>query len=265
MWSWLAWVAGTFVLATVVAYGFLRLRSRRIGPLFGPRARYWAVIIIMITAVVSTGLGIALAALIHGVAAVSIGAVLPATLWFANIPPRRDLEMRPRTLTALPTLPFSRLYDRMGDDMQAWCDVRLQAASAKPQWIADAANYYYDQTRAAVLKDGRAAADLRRWRDSITHKINIVRLISLDPPPARLRAALQTDPSTQRGRVYLDDDPQRLARRLEAEALNELNLFLAYVYRLGYDKLLIYPFRSAASRVLPTPSARKAEPTVPDL
>ncbi len=260
MLSWLPWVAGTFVLSILVASRLLRLRCRGIGPPFGPRAKYWAISIIVVVAAFSTGLGIALAAVIHGVEAVLIGPVLSGGLWFAKIPPQRDLDMRPRTLTALPTLPFSRLYEEIGEDMQAWCDTRVQAASAKPQYIADAVSYYYIQVEKAGLTDGRALASLRRWRDSIAHKIAIVRLISLDATPARLRASLQADPSTQRISKYRDDDPPQLARRLETEALNELHLFLAYVYRLGYHNLLIYPFRPAAFR----PSARSAEQTARD-
>jgi hypothetical protein len=260
MLSWLPWVAGTFVLSLVVASGFLRLRCRGIGPPFGPRARSWAISIIMIVAASSTGLGIAVAAAVHAIEAVLIGAVLSGGLWFAKIPPRRDLDMLPRTLTTLPTLPFSLLYDRMGDDMQAWCDIRVEAARARPQYIADAVSYYYDQVvkKNGLADPGRVAA-LGRWRDSITQKVAIVRLISLDATPARLRSALRADPSTHGIDVYADDPPL-LARRLETEALNELHLFLAYVYRLGYHKLLIYPFRPAAFRASP----RRAEQTARD-
>ena len=88
-----------------------------------------------------------------------------------------------------------------------------------------------------------------------------MRLISLDTTPARLRDSLQTHPSTQHIRKYADDDLPRLARRLETEALNELHLFLAYVYRLGHHRLLIYPFRPSAHRA-PGP-ARRADGTGP--
>ena len=54
---------------------------------------------------------------------------------------------------------------------------------------------------------------------------------------------------------------ERLASRLEVEALNELHLFLAYVYRLGYQNLLIYPFRPSTQRV----RVQRAEPTAPEL
>ncbi len=120
--------------------------------------------------------------------------------------------------------------------------------------------YYHDQV-AGRLRDERALAALNGWRELITHQISIVRLINLDADPARLRAALQLHPSTQNSRKYSDNDPPRLARRLETEALNELRLFLDYLYRLGHHKLLIYPFRPTAEQI----RALRAEPTSPDL
>jgi hypothetical protein len=158
------------------------------------------------------------------------------------------------------TVPFSHLYDRMGDDMQDWCDVRVRAASVKPQWIADAVVYYHNQM-VGRLRDAKACADLDGWQTSIMHKIRIERLIDQDYAPNRLRAELRTHPSTQHVRAYNDDDLMRLARRLESEALNELHLFLAYAYRLGYQKMLIYPFRPSplATRV------HRAEPTPREL
>jgi hypothetical protein len=213
------------------------------------------------TAIVSTGLGLALAVVSHLTEAVYISLVVPSLLLLAKLPPRGDRLSSGRTFSiGVLTVPFSRLYDAMGDDMQDWCDIRLRAASAKPQWIADAVTYYYDQVRGG-LKDGRAVADLGRWQESITHKIGIMRLISLDTTPARLRASLQMHPSTEHIRKDADDDLPRLARRLESDALNELNLFLAYVYRLGYRKLLPHPYRPTAHRA----PARRTEPTAPDL
>jgi hypothetical protein len=57
-----------------------------------------------------------------------------------------------------------------------------------------------------------------------------------------------------------------LARRLESDALNELNLFLAYAYRLGYHNMLIYPWRSGANRPepQPPPQAQPAQSVTPD-
>jgi hypothetical protein len=88
------------------------------------------------------------------------------------------------------------------------------------------------------------------------HKIGIVRLINLETTPARLRDSLQKHPSTQTLRRYADNDLPRLSRRLESDATNELDLFLAKVYRLGHHKLLIYPFRPSVHR-----SHRASSPT----
>ena len=259
--NWVAGVAGTFALSLIVAYGFLLLRCRGVGHPFGPRGRFWAFYIVVATAIVSTGIGLLIATASHHMPTAYAGIIVPCGLWFSKLPPQGDRLSSGRTLPAVVlTLPFSRLYDRMGDDMQDWCDTRLRAASAKPQWIADAVTYYYDQVQGG-LKDGQARADLGRWQNSITHKIGIVRLISLDTTPARLWEALQMHPSTQHIRKYTDDDLPRLASRLESDALSELHLFLAYVYRLGHHKLLIYPFRPSAQRA----PARRAEPTAPDL
>src|SRR5580704_8586956 len=196
--SWVIGVAGTFVLSLIVAYGFLRRRCRGIGPPFGPRARYWAWFLVTATASLSTIVGVLLLAPSRVPA--YIGILVPGGLWLGKLPPQRDRDVLPRTWPALLTLPFSRLYDRMGDDMQEWCDTRIEAARPRPQWIAAAAQYYWHQM--GRVTDRRARADLDRWRDSITHKIALVKLIDLDPGPGRLRVSLQLHPSTQHARKY---------------------------------------------------------------
>jgi hypothetical protein len=250
---------GTFALSLILAYTFLRIRCRGIGPPFGRRARYWALFIVGGTAAVSTAIGMLIVAASSHSGAALVGVIVPVGLRLSKLPPQRDGDMRPRTMANLLTLPFSRLYDRMGDDMQDWCDARIEAARPNPRWIGDAAQYYWNQMRRVANPQDRDNLD--RWRESIVHKISIVRLIDLDASPTRLRASLQLHPSTQHVRKYSDDDLLRLARRLESDALNELNLFLAYAYRLGYHKMLVYPFRAGAHR----PSqAQPAQPVSPD-
>jgi hypothetical protein len=251
MLGWVVGGVGTFAVSLVFACLFLQIRCRGIGPPFGPRARPWAVFIVAATAIVSTGLGLAILAASHQAPAAYVGIIVPGGLWLTSISPPRH-RLRGPWLTR----PLSNLYDGMGEDMQAWCDIRRQAAAAEPQWISDAAKYYYDQVKGR-LKDRRAEERLCDWRDSIVHKISIVRLIHLDTTQSRLQESLQKHSSTQNVRRYADDDLPWLARRLENDALNELNLFLACVYRLGYHKLLIYPFRPSVHR---KPRATTYEP-----
>ena len=233
---------GTFAVSLVFACMFLQMRCRRVGPPFGRHARPWAVFIVLITALVSTGFGLLILAASHEAPAALAGVVVPGGLWLTNVSAPRD-RLRAGWLSR----PLSNLYDAMGEDAQAWCDIRHRAATEEPQWISSAASYYYDQVKGRI-KDRLALEELCDWRDSIVHKIGIVRLINLDTTPARLQDSMQQHPSTQNLRRYAAADPLRLARRLESDAANELDLFLASVYRLGYHKLLIYPFRPSVHR-----------------
>jgi hypothetical protein len=244
-------VAVTIVISLVSAYGFLILRCRGTGNPFGHRARWWAMGIIVLTAVVATGVGVVvIAAGDHAVAA-AVGLVLPSGLWLGKAVGQYGGRV-PAGVIALVLFPLRRLDDAMGDDMQEWCDTRLRAASRTPQYVSDAAEYYYNQVRGQV-RDNRVRNQLVRWRDSIRHKIGIVRLIDLEAGPTRVAEALHYHPDTADPRRYPADNPSRLRRRLMAEAENELYLFLACVYRLGFHSLLIYPFRPE-----PGPRVRRA-------
>ena len=90
--SWVAGVVGTFALSLILAYGFLRLRCRRIGPPFGPRSWPWALLIVVATAVVSTAVGLLLVAASRHLPVAYLGAVVPGGLWFSNLPPQRDRD-----------------------------------------------------------------------------------------------------------------------------------------------------------------------------
>jgi hypothetical protein len=245
--GWFA-VAGTFLLSMVSAYAFLWLRCRRTGPPFGRRAKWWATTVIVLTAIASTGIGVA-AVVVSDHGAVFLGLVIPSGLLLGQVSAdqgRRRSRAWLRALAAGLTFPLRRLYERMGDDLQDWCDTRLEAASRTPQQVGEAVQYYYKQV-AARLRNKQALEQLNRWRESIEHKTGIIQLINLDTTPARLHAQLQWHPSTQDFGKYAPDDLPQLAERLETEAQNELYLLLAYVYRLGFHKLLIYPIRPSAS------------------
>lgn len=244
--SWVVAVAGTFALSMVSAYIFLRLRCRRAGHPFGPRAKWWAAGIVVITATVSTGLGVAWVAASHHIRAVYAGLLLPSGLWLGESLSRRshqrDSQM-PRRLFACLTLPLRRLNDRMVEDLQDWCEVRAKVVWQRPRQMSEAVQYYYNQVTGR-LKDVQALQQLDYWRQSIAHKTKIVLLIDRRADPDEIRDALQSHPDTENMRKYDADDLKNLARRLEADAGNEMLLFLASLYRHGYRKLLIYPART---------------------
>lgn len=245
MLSWVGGVVGTFALSLLLAHWFLRLRCRKIGPPFGPKARVWAIAIMVGTAVISTGVGLLIVAASRDAHDAFAGLVVPFGLGLSRLPPG---ELVPRTLGARLALPFSRLYDRMGDDMRAWCKTRLDAACVQAQYTADAATYYLQQVGPSLPPDSPAGKPLQTWHDSIQHKITIYRLITLDTTPARLQDAMARHESTRDIGPCTPDELATLARRMRSDAENELSLFLAYLYRHGHHKLLIYPFRPTVHR-----------------
>src|ERR1700722_8810697 len=112
--DWVAGVVGTFVLSLVLAYGFLRLRCRGIGPPFGPRARFWAYLIVVGTATASTGVGLLIVAASHHIPAAYVGIVVPSGLWLSKLPPGGDRLSSGRMFSiGVLTVPCGRLMGRV--------------------------------------------------------------------------------------------------------------------------------------------------------
>lgn len=168
------------------------------GPAHPRYSRPWAITVVVITAAISTVLGVAVVAASHHVRAAYIGLVVPSVLWLGKVSAqraRRRGHLIPGQLADYVMLPLRRLDDGIGDDLQDWCDARSRAVSGRPQQVADAAQYYYRQV-AGRLKDDRDREQLYCWRESIRHKIEMVQMIGRGEPVARVHAALQSHPST---------------------------------------------------------------------
>lgn len=242
--AWITGLAVTTVLSVVTAHVFLWLRCRGIGYPFGSRARWWSYSIIAITAVISGGLGLLAGAASGQVHVAYAGVVLPIGLLLGRASGDTGTRVgrAPGWLSHVLSFPLRRLNDRMGDDMHYWCGERHRAVADSPKWVADAAQYYCNQV-AGRIKDDRAELYLGRLRESIQHKIKVMRAIELGDSPARLRTALQSHPATANQHQFTVDDLNLLSRRLRTEAEHELDMLLAFIYRRGFHKLLIYPFR----------------------
>src|SRR5262245_2968021 len=114
--SWAAEAAGTFVISAVSAYVFLQLRCRGVGYPFGPRARWWAMTVVLITAIVATSVGMAAVAVSDHLRAVYIGVLVPSGLWLgkrsAQHRSQRGIRLL-RTLLTDVTAPLRCLDDSM--------------------------------------------------------------------------------------------------------------------------------------------------------
>src|ERR1700722_10487358 len=141
--SWVAEAAATFIISAVSAYVFLLLRCRGTGYPFGPSARWWAMTIILTTAVAATGFGIAAVAVSDHLRAIYIAVVVPSGLCLGKpSTTRRGTKLR-RGLLDFVSVPLERLNDCMGSDLQRWCDQRSAVAVASPELIYDLASHYY--------------------------------------------------------------------------------------------------------------------------
>ena len=240
--SWALEAAGTFAISAVSAYIFLRLRCRGIGYPFGPRARWWAILVVLITAIIATGLGVAIA-VTDRMRAVYVAVLVPSGLWLgkwssANSSRRRTKLMR--VLLAEVAAPLRRLDDSMGEDLHDWCDARSAPAGTSLKLVGDAAEHYYTQM-ASRVKDPQKRHDLDSRIGSIHHKVAMARMARRATVSAAvLRDCLRDHPSTGDTRKYNTDDRITLARRLESDAANEFHLLLAAIYRLGFRKMIAY-------------------------
>src|SRR5215469_9854731 len=202
--SWVVGVAVTLAVSLISACGFLLLRCRGAGHPFGPHSRPWAITVIVITAAISTVLGVAVVAASHHVRAAYIGLVVPSVLWLGKASAqrgRRPGSLVARQLAAYVMLPLRRLDDGIGEDLQDWCDARSRAVSGRPEQVADAAQYYYRQV-AGRLKTDRDRELLYCWRESIRHKSTVVQMIGRGDRAGQVRAALQSHPSTSNMGTY---------------------------------------------------------------
>jgi len=211
--------------------------------------------VVLVTAMVATGLGVAAVAVSDHLRAVYIGVLVPSGLWLgkqsASHGGRRGTAPL-RTLLAELTVLLRCLNDSMGHDMQHWCDVKSAAVATSPELIYDAAEHYYLQV-ANQVRDRQKHDDLDIRLLSIKHKAAIARRVRLGMTgTAVLQHDLQDHASTRENRKYAADDPVLLARRLESDAENELQLLLACIYQLGYRKVVTY------RGFKPTPAARRS-------
>src|SRR5258708_23558436 len=178
--GWVVSVAWTALLSVVSSWAFLVVRCRGLGRPFGPTSKWWVVAVVIITGAVATGLGVAVAATGHHLRAAYIGLIVPSGLWLGRVAEQRHSRLRDRwrpeaeMLIGWLTFFVRRMDDRIGDDLEVWCDARLRAACGSPAVLGHATIYYHDRIVARRPKGDRRHPALNRVQDSILHKVGSV-------------------------------------------------------------------------------------------
>jgi hypothetical protein len=242
--GWVTGVVLTGLLSIISAWGFLLARCRGDGRAFGPTSKWWAVAVVLTTGAAASVLGVAGAAAGHHVRAFYIGLAVPSALWLDKAAKQRSSReggsntLLPEALVVWLTFFVQRMDDRMGDDLQAWCDDRVRVASGNPLLLLEAARYYHGCIVVRFRRNDACRKDFDVAMESIRHKVEVIRLIDRGATEDRVNTELRKNPSTRplAGRYELG----YLESRLQDSAENDLAFMLAEAYRRGCDKLVIY-------------------------
>jgi hypothetical protein len=243
----------TFALACVSAIFFLLLRCHGKGTPFGQRSRMWAVLVIAVTGLLSTGVafvGLAVVQNLPGVF-VGLGAIGPSGLWLSEI--HRRGEDRRSLVRDLSTLWLSvllaRMHEGMAEDRIAWCEDHVDEG-----WTADeltsAARFYQ-----AYVRERLAPAERRRVRinaqvNAIEARLTAVQLIENGAARTKIMAVLQGSRATKEPRYARNvADLQRMADILRHDAERDLIRLLSAAYSAGLYRVPVFtPPRRIYSR-----------------
>jgi hypothetical protein len=234
----------TFALACASATFFLFLRCEGKGRLFGPSSRRWALSVIGVTSVVSTGAAFVVVTIVNHLpsAFVGVGVLAPSWLWVGQIRSRRDDERsRIRDMSTLwLTWLLARMHESLAEDRLTWCEQRVD-----PMWSTDelnrAARFYHEYLRERLSPDERRRGRIHAHLNAIEARLDVIHLIENSAGRTKVASALQGSRITKevRYRRYLDD-PSRLADILRHDAERDLVRLLGSAYSAGYYSMAAY-------------------------
>lgn len=254
-------VAPAFVVACASATFFLLKRCNGKGRPFGPRSRWWAVLVIVLTSLLSACGAVILAVLGRYVPAVimslGIGVAAPGGLCLGRI--REGIPERRNAYGAALTLwlgwLLARMNEGMAEDKLRWCE-RYIDASWQPDELIMAAHHYYKYLEEHLSDEDRKSYRIRSLLQDLEIRLDFVLLIDSDVPRSRVIAVIKASRVGKEARYqrYLDDLP-RLGSRFEHDARRYLERLVAASYLTSHYRLERY--LPAAPRLSPEP----AEPT----
>jgi hypothetical protein len=234
----------TFALACASAVLFLLLRCQGTGPPFGRNSRVWALLVITVTSLLSTGAAFAGFAIMNQLpgAFLGLGVIGPSGLWLSEIHNRR--EDRRSLLRDMSTLWLSRLLARlhegMAEDRIAWCERHVDE-----EWTADelsaAARFYQEYLRERMTPAERRRSRINAQVNAIEARLTAVQLIENGAARTKVVAALQGSRVTKDSRYTRNfGDPQRMADILHHDAERDLIRLLGSAYGIGLYRIPVY-------------------------
>lgn len=234
----------TFGLACASATFFLFLRCHDTGPPFARNSRPWALLVILVTSVVSTAAAFVGLALVHHMpsAFLGVGIVGPSGLWLSEI--RSQREERRSLLRDLSTLWLSRMlarhHEAMAEDRAAWCERHVNE-----DWSADelsaAAHFYQEYLRERMSPAERRRSRINAQVSAIEARLTTVQLIENGAVRNKVASALQGSRVTKEPRYSRNlNDLQRMADILHHDAERDLVRLIGLAYGAGLYRMPVF-------------------------
>jgi hypothetical protein len=240
----------TLALTCVSATFFLFVRCHGIGRPFGRNSRVWALLVIGVTSLLSTGAALVGAAVVAHLPTAFIGIFAPSGLWLSQVQNRR-IERR-SLVDDLSTLWLRRLLARlqegMADERNAWCEQRLDEAWSTSE-LSTAARRYRDYLHDRMPPEERSRRQVNAHVKAIEARLNVVQLIDNGSGRTKVSDALQGSRVTRIARYSSHlDDLGRMADILRHDAERDLIRLLCLAYSGRYYRLPAFsPLRAAGA------------------
>ena len=262
----------TFLLALTSAVFFLFLRCHGNGRPLGPNSRLWALLVVLVTSMVSTAaafVGVVLVARLP-FALTGLGVAGPSTLWLSEIHRRRDEQRGP--MRDVSTLWLTRLLARLGEgmaeDRMTWCEQRVDEA-----WTTDdlrmAAHFYQEYMRERMTGEERRRSRIFAQVNAIENRLTVVQLIENSAGRPKVIAALRGSRAIKDGRYKsYTEDLARMADILRHDAERDLVRLLGHAYGAGLYRMPVFAPPRRMHRPIGDPAAhpvtgvrRQTQPT----
>jgi hypothetical protein len=224
----------TFALSCVSATFFLVLRCEGRGRAFGPASRWWALLVIGLTGLLSSSVALGLALLGHYLPTVvlGLGIAAPSSLALGRIregiPDRRSIYGAATTLWLGWLL--ARMSEGMTEDKVQWCERHIDPAWHNDELIL-AAHFYHDYLDERLSDEERKRFRIRVLLHDLETRLDFARLIDAHATRSAIKAALDAHRIGREARYQRSlDDLTRLSNRLRHDALRDLDRMLAAAY-----------------------------------
>jgi hypothetical protein len=241
-------VALTVPLAIASATGFLLLRCQGKGRPFGPGGWWLAVVIILLTGLVSSAVALVGGELLNNYLSTVLGAVAPGGLWLSQVRSREDdrrsLAKEAATFWLVSLL--AKLDQAMAEDQRAWCEKRVDDSWSVYE-LSLAANRYHERIGERLSVEERRKERVHARLDAIERRLDVAALVEDGASRSKVITALRGSRHTRLARYerYVND-LTRLHGILRHDAENDVLRLLASAYRSGYRSLprFVPPTRS---------------------